>query len=729
MNKNVNDSIPIQCFCAIFCLFVLTLARGADDIVLADFEGDTYGEWKTTGDAFGSGPAHGTLPHQQKVDGYVGNGLADSYHGGDSATGTLSSPKFKIERKYINFLIGGGGFPGKTCLNLRVDGKIVRTATGPHTMPGGKETLAPQSWDVTQFAGKHATLEVVDQQTGGWGHINVDQIVASDVRAPGVLWNQTRTIVIDRAYLRLPIKNEGPLRHLTFFIAGKPESAIDLSLADGPADWWAFKDVAAWRGQDVTMQVDTMPQVSMALTGIDQADRITNPGNLYHEQLRPQFHFSAQRGWLNDPNGLVYFHGEYHLFFQHNPYGWSQGPKYWGHAISRDLVHWEELGEALYPDDKGQMYSGSAVVDWNNTSGFGTDGQPAMVLIYTAAGHPTTQCLAYSRDGRTFTKYAANPVVPQIFRGNRDPKVIWYEPAKRWIMVLYAGFPTGDKDAKGSAKTLDTIQFLSSADLKSWKVTGQIPFSPECPDFFELPLDGNLGNKKWVLSSAISDYIVGRFDGTMFTPETPMIHGLSTSVFYAPQTFSDIPAQDGRRIRIGWLRAPSPGMPFNQAMSVPMELNLVSTPEGPRLTWKPVAELNSLRGTAQHLKSLTLQPGDANLVVTAKGQSLEIDLKLHPDQAKRIELEVGGALITYDGQRQQIGVNGNKAKAPLRDGAVALRIFLDRTTLEIFGDNGLVYIPQDVTPRTGDAMLSFRAEGGPANIDTLDIYQLRSAWK
>ena len=188
------------------------------------------------------------------------------------------------------------------------------------------------------------------------------------------------------------------------------------------------------------------------------SDKFKDADVLYREPLRGQFHFSPQRGWNNDPNGCVYYNGEYHLFFQHNPYGWSWGSMHWGHAVSRDLVHWEELGDKLLPDDMGPMFSGSAVVDWNNTSGFGRDGKPPLVLIYTAAGNPTVQGIAYSTDGRNFTKYSGNPVLQQITGGNRDPKVIWHEPTKNWVMVLYVTLEGGKH----------TVHFFTSANFAEW---------------------------------------------------------------------------------------------------------------------------------------------------------------------------------------------------------------------------------------------------------------------
>jgi sucrose-6-phosphate hydrolase SacC (GH32 family) len=710
-------------------LLTSALARSAGDLVIADFEGGTYGDWKTTGDAFGTGPAHGKLPGQQKVEGFEGNGLVNSFHNGDRGTGTLTSPPFKIERQFIKFLIGGGGFAGKTCLNLLVDGKVARTATGPHTTPGGGETLDSQSWDVSEFAGKEAVLEVVDQATGGWGHILVDQIVESDLKPPTLLNNMTRQITITHRYLRLPISNSGPKRRLTFLVDGKEEPALSIQPADGTPDWWAWKDVSAFQGKEITLQIDKLPEGSTALTAIEQADEIKDPENLYQEPLRPQFHFSSRQGKLNDPNGLLFYRGEYHLFYQHNPYGWGGGNQHWGHAVSRDLVHWKELGPALYPDAMGLMYSGSGVVDWKNTSGLGKEGKPPMVFFYTAAGNPTTQCMAYSLDGRTFTKYSANPVVKQITGGNRDPKVIWYEPTQRWVMALYVGLPSVEKDEKGLPKRNDTLHFLSSPNLKDWTVMSQIGGFFECPDFFELPVDGNAKNKKWVLTAASSDYMVGTFDGTTFTPETPKLQGNFGRGFYAAQTYSDLPPEDGRRVRIGWLKATSPGMAFNQAMSIPMELKLVTTPDGPRLTWTPVKELETLRGKAHHLDSLTLNPGDANPLANVHGELMEIRAKFSPGEAKEFNLNVRGATVSYDAASQELVLNDIRAKAPLRNGSQQLAIYVDRTSIEVFTDNGLVYMPQPFIPKADNTSLEVSAKGGAAKIETLDVYPLNSAWK
>jgi fructan beta-fructosidase len=192
------------------CLFIIILfcltVEAQEDILIADFEGQNYGDWKITGEAFGPGPAQGTLANQMKVTGYEGKGLVNSYYQGDKTTGTLTSPPFEIERKYINFLIGGGKYPGRTCMNLLVDGKIVRTATGPNDQPGGSEELDWDSWDVSDLIGSKAQIQIVDQRTGGWGHINVDHIVQSNKKIE-VAKNKTREFLLNKQYLNFPVKN------------------------------------------------------------------------------------------------------------------------------------------------------------------------------------------------------------------------------------------------------------------------------------------------------------------------------------------------------------------------------------------------------------------------------------------------------------------------------------------------------------------------------------------
>ena len=701
-----------------------TAVLAADDLLIADFEGTDYGAWKVTGEAFGPAPAKGALPGQMAVDGFQGKGLVSSFFKGDDSTGTLTSPEFKIERKFIGFLIGGGKKPETLALRLLVDGKVVRSATGPNEQSGGSEALAKESWEMAEFAGKSAVIQIIDEAKGGWGHLNVDHIVQTDRKPPGILANAQRNFVVAKRYLQLPIKNGAPKRVVTLLADGKTVVRNDIELANGDADWWAPMDVSAWSGQTVTLRVDKLPDDSTALSSIEQGDAIKGAENLYREPLRGQFHFSPRRGWNNDPNGMVFFNGEYHLFFQHNPYGWGWGNMHWGHAVSRDMVHWEELGDTLAPDEMGPMFSGSAVVDWNNTSGFGKEGQSPLVLIYTAAGNPTVQGVAYSTDGRNFTKYSGNPVLKQITRDNRDPKVMWHEPTKKWVLVLYVEW-----------EKKHTIHFFTSPNLREWTLAsitdGDAPgksFLFECPDFFELPVDGDAAKKKWVLTAANSEYAIGTFDGTRFTPEQSRLPGHRGRGFYAAQTFSDIPAKDGRRVQIGWFQTETKGVPFNQSMTVPLELKLISTADGPRMTFAPVKELESLRAKSDRFDAMTLQPNGANPLAGVKAELVEVNAEFEPGEASEITFTVRGAMIRYDAKKQELAVNDHRVPAPLRGGKQRLTIFCDRTGLEVFASDGLTYVPMPFQPKGDDLALGLQVKGGSAKFTALQVHELKSAW-
>ncbi len=689
-----------------------------NDIRFADFEGDDYGAWKSEGTAFGKAPARGTLAGQMHVDGFQGRGLVNSFNGGDAPTGKLISPDFKIQRNNISFLIGGGGYANQTCLNLIVDGKTVRTATGPNTAAGGSEKLEFSFWDVKDLAGKTAHLEIVDTATGGWGHINVDEIVFTDDKPALPTLNAKREIEAKNRFLQLPVKNGGDKRKVTIFRDGKAVREFDIELADETADWLAPLDISAWQGQKIIVQTDKLPANSRALELINQSDEFITT---YDEKLRPQLHFSARRGWLNDPNGLSFYNGEWHLFFQHNPYGWNWGNMHWGHATSPDLLHWTEHGEALYPDDSGTMFSGSAVVDWKNSSGFGKGGKAPLVLFYTAAGNPFTQGVAYSNDGRTFAKHEGNPVVPNITGGNRDPKVIWHEPTKQWVMTLYV-----EKDGA------HTVHFFTSPNLREWKKVSVAEglkgtnYLFECPDFFELPVDGNANNKKWILTAANSEYAIGTFDGATFTPEIAKLSGQRGRGFYAAQTFSDAP--DGRRLQIGWLQAPSPNMAFNQAMSLPLELTLVSTLDGPRLRYQPARELETLRQKSYKVGPISLAPGAQNPLSQVKNELLEIRATFKPGDAKIVRFNVRGVPIIYDATKQEISVSGHVAPAPLRDGKQTLIIYTDRTAFEVFASDGLTYMPLPVIPKAEDLGVAVAVEGGAATFSQLDAHELKSIW-
>jgi fructan beta-fructosidase len=536
-----------------------------------------------------------------------------------------------------------------------------------------------------------------------------------------------RELVATARWLQLPVKRDAPKREVTITSNGLADYRFEIELADGGADWWAPLDLSRWRGRLITVSARGLPDGSKALGSLRLSDELIGKDTLYRELLRPQFHFSAMRGWNNDPNGLAFYNGEYHLFFQHNPFGCEWGNMHWGHATSRDLVHWQEHGDVLFPDAMGPMFSGSAVVDWRNSSGFGAGGKPPFVLIYTAAGNPATQCLAFSLDGRAFVKYSANPVLKQITEGNRDPKVLWHEPTRRWVMALYVGLPEpGKVDADGRPARCDTIHILSSPDLKSWTLMSRTEGFYECPDLFELDVEDDPAVRKWVLTAANSDYMVGTFDGTRFTPETGKVKGNLGRGFYAAQTFSDCP--DKRRIQIGWLQAPSPGMPFNQAMTLPQALSLRSTSGGLRLVRQPVEELDTLQVHSTRRGPLRLKEGDPNPFVGTGGELLELRADFEPGDASEVSFTVRGIPIVYDPAKGELSLNGHRVPAPLRSGRQSLIVYADRTSFETFADDGLVYVPMPVIPNSADATVQVSTKGGSVRFQALDLHVLRSAW-
>ena len=247
------------------------------------------------------------------------------------------------------------------------------------------------------------------------------------------------TIQVTKRYLNLPVSQSVDRASMTYAVDGKQEQKFVIRLSDQP-DYWVFSDLSAYLGKTLTISYEGD---AAGLSKIYQDDQIAGQDSLYQEQYRPQFHFTTRRDWINDPNGLVFYEGEYHLFYQHNPFEREWENMSWGHAVSKDLVHWEELAVALHPDEIGTMFSGSAVIDYENTSGFGEPGNPAMVAFYTnASPDRQVQSVAYSLDkGRTWIKYNdGKPVIDskEIWNSvdTRDPRVFWYAPSKHWVMVL-----------------------------------------------------------------------------------------------------------------------------------------------------------------------------------------------------------------------------------------------------------------------------------------------------
>jgi fructan beta-fructosidase len=699
-----------------WAILMAVISLSAQDLLIDDFEAPTYGNWVATGTAFGSGPALGTLPGQLTVTGYDGSRLVNSFLGGDVAIGALTSPPFTIQRNYIRFLIGAGNQRGKTCMNLLVNGQVVRSAVGM----GDREDLSALQWNVEEFLNQTATLQISDTATGGWGHINVDQIVQTDASLGSV-------VTITNRYLCLPVKT-GATKHLFELVMnGLVTHEFFIELADTVTpDFYAFLDLSDFQGQEALVRVDSAPATITNLNALVWSNGIVGAGTIYQEADRPIFHVTARRGWLNDPNGLVYFNGEYHLGFQHNPYGWNWANMHWAHAVSSDLVHWTELPEWLYPDPLGAAWSGSAIVDANNSAGFGTN---ALIAFYTGAAKGSdpnlprmadagkfTQCLAYSLDaGRSWVKYTNNPVVPNLVGGdNRDPKVFWYAPSNQWVMVLWL--------------INNDYGIFSSTNLLNWFQTSTFTFPGvmEVPELFPLPLDGNPSQMQWIFWGGAGNYYLGQFDGNTFTPQTGPFTLRGGDCFAAAQTCNNIPGGTPR-ILIVHGTAQYPGMPFNNEINFPMNLTLQTSPAGARLYANPVPELALLRISTNLWPAQPLGDG-TNVMAQTYGEAFDLDATFQPGTAASVTFNLRGTAVSYDCAGQTITCNEITQPLAPSNGVVHLQMLVDRGLVEIFGNDGLLYMPMEVAPVAGAQPVSLVASGSGARLLSLNLHGLGSAW-
>ncbi|OLS35895.1 glycoside hydrolase family 32 protein [Bacillus sp. MRMR6] len=490
----------------------------------------------------------------------------------------------------------------------------------------------------------------------------------------------------------------------------------------------------------------------------------------YTEKYRPQFHFTPESQWMNDPNGMVFYHGEYHLFYQYHPYGTTWGPMHWGHAVSKDLIHWEHLPIGLAPDEHGTIFSGSAVVDWNDTSGF-FEGKSGLVAIFTHADtYPHSdrprqrQSLAYSKDnGRTWMKYEGNPVLQEeSITDFRDPKVFWHRETSQWVMVLAAG---------------QVIRFYTSKNLVSWEFASEFGEGQgshkgvwECPDLFELPVDGDSNQKKWVLIVSIgshekykegsrTQYFIGDFNGLTFSnhqsPETTLWidHGRDN---YAGVSWSDVPAEDGRRIYIGWMSnwqyaTITPTKEWRSAMTIPRVIELKNTVDGVRLVQNPVRELQGIRGEKSSIENEVVRPGE-NLLAGMSSNTFEITATFELGAMgtatefgfKVCKGEDEGTIVGYDVENQQLFIDRthsgeadfhqhfaakHECQLLIRDHKISLHVLVDRSSVEVFGNNGESVITDLIFPKEESVQMELYAKNGEVRLQSLELYKMKSVWR
>ena len=520
------------------------------------------------------------------------------------------------------------------------------------------------------------------------------------------------TFKVKSQYLNIPISHQVDRKRLQLKAKGVDDLSVVVRIAEGEPEYWVFKDLSAYKGKTLTLLYEGSQE---SLSRCYQSDTIVGQRQMYREKNRPQFHFTTRRGWINDPNGLVYHKGLYHLYYQHNPFERDWENMTWGHATSPDLIHWKEHGDVLFPDELGTMFSGSAVFDEKNTSGFGSRKNPPLVYAYTAdRSDREAQCIAYSLDGgMTLRKYEKNPVVDSHEKwqshDTRDPRLFWYEPGKHWVMVL---------------NERDGHSIYTSSDLKEWNYQSHVTGFWECPDLFELPVDGDSNNTRWVMYGASNTYMIGRFDGRVFTPEAGK-YRFTTGSIYAAQTFNHVP--DGRRIQLGWGRLSHPGMPFNGMMLLPTELKLRTTRDGIRLTSQPVAEVQQLLHNRYDSKGVQ-KAEDVNkaMALFSPVDCLHLKATLHLNHRTSAGLSLNGQnIVDYDSNFNNINGQFYSPEDPTSMD-LTLDVYIDRTSVEVFVDEGLY--SYSLERRLSDNQEGLRFWGTNLTVSDLKVDAIDSIW-
>jgi fructan beta-fructosidase len=716
----------------------------AEEQVLLDFTAESRPpkEWTVEGYAFGT---HTPKP-QERQKSAVGS-RNQRYAG----TGRMTSPKFVIDSNYLRITCAGTFHPTQVAVVLIVGGMDVRSCSPEpgygflgyqlHMEPF-KAYLPPNEttfyFDVHLLRGQQATLELRDRHHDGSFH--VAKIVATDQPPPSGTQLITSTTswlpnrfesTIDGDFLLLPVGPlvGTPLQPITVEVDGEQKLVVDQPLAFGSIQavgYLPLYDLAGHQGRTLRVRFHSYKKDESAPILIQREI----PGRDTSDQ-KPAFHIHNRLGLLNDPNGLVYHNGEYHLFHQFN-YNVSHCD--WAHYASKDLMHWEERPIGIYHDVLGSMHSGSATVDVLNTSGWQQGDVPPLILAYTSAlGHGAggdsiqTQCIAYSTDGgRTLTKFEGNPVLGRDQRSieanpsqhARDPKVFWFSPTQGrdptaedgyWVMVLF----------KGDGHTIYT-----SADLKQWERHGSIEGFRECPELFPLAVDGDPSRVKWIIYGGKGKYHIGAFDGKVFLPQTeeqtPMFYD---GRCYASQTFNNTkPGWGGqpRRIQVCWQGG------RKGQISLPNELTLRDTPLGLRVCMLPVKEIKNLYTQHTTFDGLELESGHDNPLADLKSGLYDIEIEADLSLAEQLILTVCGQPLVVKVTQQGLSL-GNQMKIPGTK-KLSLRVVVDNTSQDVyFGQHGLFYSPRMVEPGS-DKSIHMEIKGGKAVLSKCRVRELKSIW-
>lgn len=553
-------------------------------------------------------------------------------------------------------------------------------------------------------------------------------------------------------YMLLPVQDDAPEGKICIVRNNVQEGTfMNVRLARERVDSYVPFVLSAYKGQHISIDIQGVPANALCWKELKMSDSFDMTNK---EMFRPVYHHTPVYGWMNDPNGMFYKDGVYHLYFQYNPYGSVWGNMHWGHSTSTDLMHWNFEGCAIVPDAWGAIFSGSCVVDHNNTAGFG---KGAVVAFYTSAkatpwGDVQSQSMAYSLDnGKTFTKYEGNPILTSSEKDFRDPKVFWYAPGKHWVMMLAVG---------------QHMEIYSSVNLKEWKKESEFGAMQgahggvwECPDLVEIPVEGTR-EKKWVLicnlnpggpfGGSAAQYFVGSFDGKKFVNESPtqtkwMDWGKDN---YATVTWNNAP--DGRCIALGWMSNWQyannvPTRQYRSANTLARDLTLYREGQELYLKSTPSVEVKKARGKKVSIPSFRVSEKHeiVNLFEEKQG-AYEVEILIQNAGASKIAfclLNDKGEKVSmyYDLNRKQFVMDRSESGtvdfskdfpavtvAPANvDKELTLRLFVDRSSIEAFGEDGKFVMTNLVFPSQPYVKMCFEADKNGYAVKTLNVYKLQ----
>lgn len=515
-------------------------------------------------------------------------------------------------------------------------------------------------------------------------------------------------IEIKNKYLIFPVNTLATKKVLTFNRSGETVYELNIKLDNGNPNFYAYIDVSRFIGQ--TMDVFVAPEMKLKFHGADEM----NIDNLYHEPMRPQVHFTTKNGWINDPNGLIYIDGTYHMFYQYNPTEPNWDNMHWGHAESRDLIHWEEKPTMLFPDKRGKMFSGSAILDDKNLLGKNEGKNKAALLFYTTTT-PFCQHMSYSTDNfKTVKQYMDKPIVPHIKAANRDPKVVFCDELDCYIMVLYL-----DEDI---------YCIFRSNDLINWEELQRIHLvgDSECPDIF--PLYDSEGVRKWVILGAHDKYMVGNFENGKFVSEQSTLTLHYGNAGYAGQSFSNLP--NNRIVRMVWdVFWGLPAFDFNGQMGIPMEMSLDKYDGCYYLQANPVEEIKGIYKNTKTYSNVSLTPEEMfseTLQATAyllkfKGESLENGV---------MTVSIFGRSIGFDYANNKMNIGNCTAPISLTRSGLDITILVDRCSIEVFADGGKIFmscLDNDTVSDFNIPYLTIMADS-KISLENVEINSLDSIW-